>query len=494
MKGAARYKELPLKIVGSTKFGRTPTMSSEETYNMIISDGWLVPFGGYKNVKSISPTGVGRGIFTSTTLNRMFAVIDDKAYKIDTSLSFTLIGSLATFTSDVFIAENNAGQVIFSDSQNLYVYKSTDNTFTTLYGGTDVGAGQLGFVPGYITFQDGRFITPDLLTNEWRLSDANNGSTVANWPFDAQHVGAVQTKPNKAVAAVRFPGRGNLLLVFGQIVAEQWTDVGAKLFPYQRSQSINVDYGCINPASIAANENLVAWVALNEQSGPAIMYTNGSEIQRISTDGIDYRISQLTHPEICYGFFVRLVGHLCYVVTWPQDNVTYLYDFNTRQFFTLSNELQQAFIAKRVAFFGNRYFFVSLNDGNLYELGADFSTYDYGNGNVKEIPWIRIPPSLRLPNQDPFITGYFGFKVQQGAFTFTQPANDEEPRIDCSLSVDSGVNYSSNVSQKMRAQGQRMNRVMWYRGGRSNDLTHQFRFHGLSGPFIATDGVIGITS
>lgn len=492
MKNAGvRYQELPLNIVGSTKFGRTPTMSSEETYNMIISDGWLVPFGGYKNVKSISPTGVGRGIFASKNLNRMFAVIDNTAYKLDSTLSFTVIGTLTTFTSDVFIDENNAGQIIFSDSENLYVYESTSNTFTTLYGGTEVG--QLGFRPGYVTFQDGRFITPDLLTNQWRLSNVNSAASLTDWPFDAQHVGAIQTKPTKGVATIRFPGRGNLLLALGENVGEQWTDVGAKLFPYQRSQSINIDYGCLNAASIAANENMVAWVAFNEKSGPAIMYTNGSQVERISTDGIDYRISQLTHPELCYGFFVRLVGHLCYVVTWSADNVTYLYDFNTKQFFTLSNELQQAFIAKRVAYFNNNYYFVSLVDGNLYQLGADLSTYDYGNGKVREIPWIRIPPSFRLPNQDRFTIGYFGFKVQQGDFTFTQPANEEEPRIDCSLSKDGGVNYGNNVPKPMRAQGKRANRVMWFRGGAANDLTHQFRFHSLKGPFVVTNGVMGVS-
>ncbi len=513
--GSARYTDLPLLISGSTKFGRYDKMSSEETFNMILSDSWLVPFAGYKNVVTINPTGEGRGIYSSSKLKLLFAVIDNAVYKFDNSLTKTAIGNMQTFIGDVFISENNAGQILFSDSARLYIYVSATNTFLT--SGIDF---TLDFVPGYVTFQNGRFISPASNVSDgnfqWRLSAPNVGTS---WPNDAQHRGSLQTKPDKTVATIRFPGRGNLLLVFGSTVAEQWSDVGAQLFPYQRSQSTNIDYGCINPATIAESENIVCWIAANEKSGPVIMYTNGGEVKHISTDGIDFKLATLTNPTNCYGFMFRQDGHLFYVVTWPTDRLSYAYDFNTSQFFTLCDENMDAFIVKRVAFFNNNYYFVSIKDGNLYELSSQFVDYDYGNDKVFEIPRIRITPSIQLPDQSRFIAGYSGFTIEQGQFDFpdmdtrfqlgtedsslisTQDHNlilgggenrrNNVPRVDMCLSKDGGVNFGSNAGIEMNSLGRRANRLMWWRLGSANDLVHQFRFHGF-GRFVANNGITGV--
>jgi len=103
---AARYKDIPLKLVGGTHFGRYPKMSNEQTWNMIISDEWLVPFAGYKNVITIDPLGQGRAIYASTKNNKMFAVIDSNVYIISPTLNYiTAIGTLATTAgNNCFIA------------------------------------------------------------------------------------------------------------------------------------------------------------------------------------------------------------------------------------------------------------------------------------------------------------------------------------------------------------------------------------------------------
>lgn len=477
--GAPRYKDLPLNIVGSTTFGRYPKMSSEETYNMFISDDWLIPFAGYQLVKLINNTGEGRGIYSSSVLQKLFAVIDNDVFIFDTSLSYTVIGRLDTFVGDVYITENNAGQVAFSDNLGIYIYDSRAVIpFSRVV---------IDFLPGYLTFQNGRFISPDRNTHEWRLSELNNGNS---WPFVAQFVGELETKADNTVACLRFPGKGNLLLVFGATVTEFWYDVGAQLFPYQRSQSVNIDYGCINASTIASNENMVCWVAANEQSGPVIMFTDGGAIQRISNDGIDFRLAALKFPANCYAFFFRQDGHLLYVVSWPQDNVSYVYDFNTKRFFTLCDENMDVFIVKRVAFFSNEYYFVSLKDGNLYQLSSNFFSYNYGSED-NEIPRIRICKSVALPDQSNFVTGYCGFTMEQGQFLVVSGDTDNLPRVDLSVSKDGGVNFGSNVSINMRPQGQRQNRVMWWGLGIANDLTPQFRFWGY-GRFVVRDGITGI--
>lgn len=482
--GSAKYTDIPLSIIGSTKFGRYPYMSSEQTFNMIMSDNYAVPFAGFKRVAVVNPTGSGRGIYASVKLNKMFAAIDNKIYSFDPSLGPNQVGSMSTINGDVFISENNnvthGGEVAFSDGTNLYIYRNNTNTVVTLTNAA------LGFTPGYLTYQNGRLVSPDLASNQWRLSEPNQADSVTFWPADAQHTGLIQTKPTKAVACIRFPGRGNLLLVFGNTIAEHWYDVGAQLFPYQRSQSTNLDYGCLNPATIAESESTVAWLAINEKSGPTIMYTTGGDINRLSTDGIDFKLSRLVDPANSYGYMLKLDGHLFYVITFVTDNLTYAYDFNNQAFYTLTDEALNYFPAKRVAFFNDQYYFVSINDGNLYQLGTQFDNYDYGSGNVKEIPRIRICPEIKQTDQSYFIAGYTGFKIESGITSGVQ-------RVDMSLSKDSGLSFGNVQSITLPTEGRYQNRLMFWNQGMSNTLTHQFRFYGFK-RFITSDGICGVFS
>ena len=142
------YQEIPIQIAAGNTFGRYPKISISQTFNMITSDNWLVPSAGYKNVLTIDDNGQGRGIYSSAKLNKMFLVINNTVYSIDENLIETQIGTINTFAGDVFISENNVGQIIFSDLNKLYVYDNTTGSFTAV---------SITFTPGYITFQNGRF-------------------------------------------------------------------------------------------------------------------------------------------------------------------------------------------------------------------------------------------------------------------------------------------------------------------------------------------------
>lgn len=531
------FKEIPLDIVGSSKFGRYQKISVEETWNMIISDQFLVPFAGHKIVSEITNEFTGRGIHTSNRAGNMYAVIGNGFYAVSSNLSAIRLQSIATYDGDVFISENNGNQIAVCDKQKLYIYNYVTDNF-------QVATLPPGVIPGYVTFQNGYFIIVDLLTNLWYLSEQNNG---LNWLWGAGNTpvsGALETKPDYAVAAVRFPGRGNLLMVFGNTVAEMWTDVGDPLFPYQRNAQINIDYGCLNPATIAWNENIIVWLGGNEQSGPVIMYTMGGDVQRISTDGIDFRLARLTNPSNSYGYLFRQDGHLIYVIVFPDDNLSYIYDFNTKLFFNISDEYLNEHIAKKIAFYNDKYYFVSNKDGNIYEISTNFTTYD-----GVEIPRIRTCRNIRLPDTSRFAINNLTFTIEQGVqedvpwegilytedglpvltessqtivvldtfFQIIEEAiyaedgtvilceNGEEllasvevttsyilpQKVQLALSRDGGYTFGNYIDKELNRQGKRKNRLIFWNLGVGNDVVPQFRFWGLS-RFVATDGITSI--
>lgn len=552
------YQSVPIDVVGSSSFGRFPKISVQKTYNMFESDGFLVPYAGYKVAipSSIFHAGsVGRALHTSTKLGKLIAVIDNKVYLIDitfnqqqqtfSGIQVVQIGTLFTSVGVVYIAENNKPQIAISDGVSIYIYDSSLSPAFQVVPNLD-------FVPGFIDFHDTYFLCAAKLdnfytpaaTNTWRLSESNNG---LSWPSDAAHVGLLQTKSDKIQAVVRVPSRGNLVYVMGNTVTEPWFDLGLQLFPYQRQSSTNMDYGCLNPATIAATDEVVVWLAQNEKAGPIIVYSTGGMPEKITTDGIDFLFSNLTNPADSQAFIYRQDGHLFYHINFYTDNLSLFYDFNTKKFYHASDENLNYFIANEVAFFKNQYYFLTQKNGNLYAFDTVFTTYD-----GKEIPRLRTCKSHRKQTQEYFIANDVGFTIETGETDYQQQdlgpqllltedgkflitegssifmiTEDDEyllfeddnnfiseqsdpsdfsflqdeqnantgtsnlslPRVDLSISIDGGASFSSDMPYNLNPIGQRRNKLQWWQLGIANDFTCQFKFWGL-GRFVVTDGIL----
>ena len=528
-------QEVPLKIVGGTHFGRYPKISLEETWNFIVSDGFLVPYAGYKNVLNLTSNVAGRGIYSSYVGNFMLVVIGASVYTVKVNflgtLESTFIGNLQTTVGDVFISENNNGEIALTDGVFLYVYNYLTTTVPLLRSSDPSTANPITFPfknPGYISFQNGRLIVAVQDTTNWVLSDSNKATS---WSTTSPFVGSIQTKPDFCQGAIPVPGGGNNLLVFGRNVTEVWQDVGAALFPYQRNSTFNIDYGCLNAASLAHLKDITVWLAVNEQSGPVLMVAHGSGgFEAISTDGIDYQLSNLKKPENCTGFLYQQDGHVIYQFSFPTDNISYAYDFNTKLFFNVSDENLNYHIAREVVYFNNTYYFVSLNGGNVYEFDTLFTSAQYADDDIRQIPRIRICPPLRMSNQRYFIGKSLGFTIEQGqpntvrivnqfpnsnisitteSSSLLDTENSEiliteqkstvanasyyytSEQVNLAISRDGGETFGSFWGQDMNQTGNFKSRFIYQRLGIVNDATFQLRFNGF-GRFVCTDGVVEV--
>lgn len=419
---------VPLEIVGSSTFGRKPKISIEKRFNFFIEDDFLINFAGYKFTVSLLENG--RGIFSSTKSGLIFAVSNNTLYEVSNAFTPIFVMTLSTNSGDVFIDEDILGNICLTDGVNIYVYNYINKkSYIAGTAVSDVGQviSPLDFVPNYVFFHDGRFISTSSSSGgnkigQWRLSSTKTitvsgvAITYIIFPPDAQHQGGFQTKPDAPIAGSRFPGRGNLIILMGRNVCEIWNDLGFALFPYQRQSTFNIDYGCLNSATVASLNNMVVWLGANEQSGPVIMYSTGQDIKKISTSGIDNLFESVQFPQECYGYTVMQSGHLFYVLTFfnPADNFTLAYDFNQDKFYNLCDENLNYHIAKRTVFFNNSYYFISINDGGIYQLNSKFNTYEYSNGSIKEIPRVMMLKTYRTPDGRPIILNDLAFTVEQG--------------------------------------------------------------------------------
>lgn len=536
MRQTPNAKQEPVNIVGGSTFGRYHKISSEKTINMFISDKWLINTAGYQKIYELLPQGLGRAIFTSIRGNRLIVVVDSFVYSLNEHLVPTFVGMLGTERGVVYIDENLNSQICIVDGLNAYIYNySLPGTNLTV----QTGLGNL--VPGYVDYHNTYFLfgNSDRTTNgsAWYAYQYATPTTITQ-ATTGQF--ALQTKPDYALAVVRIPAQSANVLVMGTSVCEIWMQIGG-LQNYRRNQNISVDYGCASVSTIASSDKFIAWLAINENNAPTIMVYNGQEFKPISTDGIDHQLSHIQYPAQSTAMFYRQDGHLFYQLTFynPADNLTILYDCTTERFFNLSDWDLNYHPAKNYAYFNGQTYFISLNDGDLYLSSTDLTTYNENLPNaipdptlIHEIQRIRICDTIRADDSSQFRPNTFVFTIEQGndknvtglsinspgqdllitedlfnppddtMYTEAgQPIADEDslditsitipyqPRVDLTVSRDSGITWSNTVSRNLNPIGMRQNILNWENLGACNSLTLKLRFWGLS-RFVANNGMV----
>lgn len=546
-------REVPINLTGSSIFGRYPKISSEKTYNMFISDNWTVCLGGYEKVLQLSPIGEGRGCFQSIRGNFTIAVVNGTVYKILQNVpnyAWVAIGTLATFTGEVFIDENLDQQICIVDGVNMYIYNWSLPANLTIQTGAPISpSGDL--IPNYVTFHDTYF----LIGNGNQTGVSTKWYTYGPDSIDKTKIVEISdqtfaTKPDNPLAIKRIPGQSSNVLVFGNAVCEVHTHIGGT-DNYRRNSSVNIDYGCISVSTIAASDNYIAWLGVNESNAPVIMIFDGQKATPISTDGIDFLMGSLSHPEQSTAFFFRQDGHLFYMLTFyfkgdsnkPEDNLTLLYDFNTQKFFNASDQHLNYHPARQVVYFNNDLHFVSLNNGSFYrwdttineiieDIADDPSDPDYAELDpnlIYEMQRIRICQTIRTPKTTPFIAESLIITLDQGnddspaiydclvlmiteddfpVYPNTRIFSENNiqvvpehhgtedcdahpflPKIQLAISKDGGVTYTNYVDKDLQPVGYRRNIMKWDRMGLCNEYTPKFRFWGKK-RFVFTDGTL----
>lgn len=534
-------QEIPVRIVGSSVFGRYPTVSVERTYNLFITtsgDGeekWLVNFSGFAAQLSFFDTPLeGRGFFHSIRGGFILVVIGALVFRVNLLSEIpTQLGTISSSSGEIFFAENLSSQVCFVDGQKAYIYNYDsapttigDAVFNNLSSPTTV------FLPNYVTYQNTYFIFGNSLTtnagSQWVVFEQDTGDTAFSLSW-VQTL-TLQTKSDFAKAVLRIPGKGNNVIVFGSTVAELWSNVGG-LKVYQRNSSINIDYGAISVSTIAANDEVVCWLGINENSSPALMVMTGGGASRISTDGFDYLLETVKVPASSTAFLYRQGGHLFYILSFidPKDNFSIMYDFTEKKFYDVTDWDFTAFPARDIVYYNNNSYFLSYKDGKIYQISSDLTTYDLTSNldgslvnTTYQIPRVRLTNTYRLPTPEKLKINIFTFVIESGTtlqaydnvtcfgYILTEDTHvpiytedglpilveggycyTNKPRVDLTLSKNGGITFSNAVSYLLKATGQYQNQPRYTNLGYAQQITYQMRIWS-SGRVVLKDGMMEV--
>lgn len=535
-------QEVPVRIVGSSVFGRYPTISGERTYNMFVTSSgdneeeWLANFPGYRHILALIADGAeGRGIYRSVRGGFLLAVAAAQVFRINLLAEIpTLLGTLDSSIGEVFFDENLSSQIsiVSNGSNKIYNYLIADNTIAdAVYVNLPADT---HFNPNYVTYQNTYLIYGNALTtvfgSQWVIFQSGSGSGMLADAYNLDWVQtlAIQTKPDFAKAVLRIPGKGNNVIVFGSTVGEIWSNVGGQAI-YQRNSSVNIDYGVASVSTIAASEEVVAWLGINERSAPALMVMQGGGAERISTDGIDNLLARVRFPEQSTGFLFRVDGHIFYVLSFlnSNDNFSIMYDFTKKRIYDITDWDFSVFPARQVVYYNEQTFFISFKDGGIYLLDSDLTEYDVygvmGNNQNYDIPRVRLTNTHRIANRpEKYKVKLFTFIIESGTtpdayrepvcfgYIITEDTSQiiyteddlpllieggycttNRPRVDLTISKNGGITFSNAVAYELKPTGNYQNQPRYNNLGYAQQITYQLRFWG-TGRIVVKNGTMEI--
>jgi len=417
----------------------------------------LYPTPGLIEKTQLLPAEV-RGMRALSGGQYLVAVAGTNVYSVNTSWAATLIGTLTTSTGYVSITDNimtgDGLTAYIVDGVNRYTWVAATNTFATLPStdGAWQGATVCDVIDGYVVYnQPG--------TQNWANTDLDSRlSTTALY-------GTKNGAPDPIVSLWCDHRQVYLL---GEKTTEIWVDVGGTIpsittFPFQRISGTMIQHGIAAPFSAARFSESMMFVGRDDRGTATIGMINGYEYVRLSTHAVENSIQEV-YVGNAVAFTQQIRGHEMYVVTFPDADLTWVYDFQTKlwhKWLSWENGEFHRHRANCGTFFNGHNIIGDYENGKIYEV--DTETYT-DNGNT--IRRLRRCPHL-VSDLQRFYFHELQIQFQPGVGLVNGQGSDPEAML--RWSNDGGSTYSSEHWTSIGKIGAYKNRAIWRRLGYARD-------------------------
>lgn len=123
----------------------------------------------------------------------------------------------------------------------------------------------------------------------------------------------------------------NRLVVLGKRSFDIWelaTDENGYYSISNSSTGNNI--GCGAPFSVAKTNNFICWLGAGKDGYNGIWsIKDGTEPSKISTPALDRKLFSMSRTDDAIGYGYAHAGHIFYVISFPSENVTFVYDLTT---------------------------------------------------------------------------------------------------------------------------------------------------------------------
>jgi hypothetical protein len=229
----------------------------------------------------------------------------------NTTLTETLTndGSLVSISSS-----GDAGQQLFIVSAGAgYIYDLRSDIFARVLAGATFG----GYLEGY-------FVALDAGTSTFRISNLLNGMIWNDTEY-AQRTAGGDRWLSMAI-------HNSEVWLVGSASTEVWVHTGAPLpaLPFSQNPNIFIEEGIAAAFTLVRVDQSLLWLQRNEQGGGMVVMTDGYSVRRVSTHALEFALRGYSTIADAEAWTYQDLGHTFYVLSFPAQGATWVYDVNER--------------------------------------------------------------------------------------------------------------------------------------------------------------------
>jgi len=378
--------------------------------------------------------------------NYGYVVSGKELYRLNADWTSLYIGNLSG-TGPVSIADNGT-QMFIACNGPSFIYNSTTEEFAQIADTDFPGAVTVGYLDGYFVF------------NEPQSQRVWVTSLLDGTAIDPLEFASAEGSPDQLVAAIVDHREAWL---FGTNSIEVWYDAGSADFPLQRIQGAFNEIGLAAAYSVAKLDNGLFWLGADSRGQGIVYRSNGYTGKRISTHAVEWQIQQYGDISNAIGYTYQQDGHAFYVLVFPSEDTTWVYDVSTELWHERCAFEEGQFVRHRgncqMAFNGE----VVIGDfenSNVYAF--DLNVYA-DNGSIQR--WLRSWRALPTGKNDLNRTAQHTLQLDCETGVGLNTGQGSDPQVMLRWSDDGGHTWSNEHWSSMGKIGRYGYRTFWRRLG-----------------------------
>ena len=371
----------------------------------------------------------------------VYGVVGNTLYLCGDTISPTAASTTLDTSSGHVHMENNGTHVMIVDKSYGYIVTQSSGTPTlTKITDTDMGT------PKGLTEQDTYFIITQKDSSDYTYSDTSDGTA---WSVGVQ----VATGESDNLVACISDHRE--LLLFGERTTEIHYNSGDATFTFERNPSAFIEVGCGAEDSPAKIDNSVFWLA----DDYTVRRLDGYSPIIISPPKLNQHISGYSTKSDAIGYTFKKDGNSFYVLTFPTESVTWVYNAATQLWHQwASGESQARHRSNCYCYYKGKHLVGDYHNGRIYRLDDDTYT-----DNSDTIRWTRTAPQIYSPNRNRLFFHEFEIEFRAGVGILSGQGSDPQVMLD--WSDDGGRTWSNEHWTGVGQLGEYKTRAKWWRLG-----------------------------
>lgn len=383
-------------------------------------------------------------------LDHAYIVSGNEIWMVSANGRISKIGTIRTSAGPVSMASNGIHVMLVDQSSTGWIISGAAEAIEI----SDVdfgGSKQVAFIDGY-------FVVNRPGTGSFYISGLYDG-----FSWDALDYATAEFDPDTLISIA---AHREDLWFFGQYTTEPYYNSGDADFPFAKRQGATIHWGCAAPFSVKMVDNELMWISRNRDGWGQIIRSSGYQPQIVSTRALENKMAGYTITNAT-ATTMRWRGHNFYIITFPSDDVTWVWDAESMEWFEWSTYGLGRHLSSDILFATGVHYAGDFRNGNVYILDDNQYTDD-----GLEIERIRTTRHFSTENKSMFWHN-LEIDMERGTGTTIDPGSD--PQIQLRVSDDGGRTYTAVPYASMGKIGEYLIRKKFYRLGASRDRVYEIR-------------------